>query len=112
MPTYNRRYLRQRLGRDWLRDTIVGTVTLPCRWRRLSSTPAHADPTMSGEQMYFRHWLRLTGPDGVIHDTRVASFGCAVGDAASAYPRMSRQERRSRCTRCSARRRRTARWTP
>jgi hypothetical protein len=80
-PQYSRRYLRQRLGRDWLRDTIVGTVsaTIAAGGTTVTDT-AHADPTMSGEQMYFRHHLRLTGIDGVIHDTRVASFGCASGD--------------------------------
>jgi hypothetical protein len=80
MPVYNRRYLRQRLGQEWLRDTIVGrvTATLPVGSLNLQDVSL-ADPTMSGEAMYFRHWMRVTGPDGVIHDTRVASFNTGTG---------------------------------
>jgi hypothetical protein len=45
---------------------------------------SQADPTASGEQLYYRHWLRLLGSAGVIQDLRVASFNTGSGAYLSA----------------------------
>jgi len=82
MPTFSRRALRQRLGQRYLRDTIVGQTT--GSWSTTAGSfnivdARQADPTASGEQMHFRHWLRLLGSAGLIQDLRVGSFNTGSG---------------------------------
>jgi hypothetical protein len=82
MPTYSRRELRQRLGQLYLRDTIVGRTS--GSWGTQAGSynivdSAQADPTASGEQLYYRHWLRLLGSAGHIQDVRVGSFNTGSG---------------------------------
>jgi hypothetical protein len=40
---------------------------------------SQADPTASGEQLYYRHWLRLLGSASIIQDVRVGSFNTGSG---------------------------------
>jgi hypothetical protein len=87
MPTYNRRTLRQNLGRDWLHDTIVGQTSGSWGTQTGSLNIVdlnQADPTASGEQLYHRHWLRLMGSAGFIQDVRVGSFNTGSGAYLSA----------------------------
>lgn len=81
MPIYNRRTLRQRLGREFLRDTLVGRTS--GSWGTVGSyniiDSSQADPTASGEQLYTRQYLRLLGSAGFIQDIRVGSFNTGSG---------------------------------
>ncbi|MCK9602441.1 MAG: hypothetical protein M0R06_25570 [Sphaerochaeta sp.] len=82
MSIYNRRTLRQSLGRDWLHDTIIGQTS--GSWGTTAGSlnivdRNQADPTASGEQLYYRHWLRLLGSAGHIQDVRVGSFNTGSG---------------------------------
>lgn len=82
MPVFSRRSLRQRLGTEILHDTITGTTsgswgTQAGSYNIVDSTKA--DPTMSGEQIYYRHHLRLLGSAGFIQDMRVGSFNTGSG---------------------------------
>src|SRR3990167_10656208 len=81
-PVYNRRGLRQDLGRDYLRETLVGQTSGSWGLQAGSANiidSAQADPTASGEQMYHRHYLRLLGSAGFIQDVRVGSFNTGSG---------------------------------
>ena len=82
MPIYNRRGLRQNLGRDYLRDTLVGRTS--GSWGTQAGSlniidRSLADPTASGEQLYYRHHLRLLGSAGVLQDLRVGTFNTGSG---------------------------------
>lgn len=79
MPICRRRELRQRLGLEYLRDTVVGTTDAVCSagvWLTLSDG-GQADATASGEPLYQRAWARVLGSLGVLQDGRVASFDAA-----------------------------------
>mgnify|MGYP001611606624 FL=1 len=82
MPVYNRRTLRQDLSREWLHDIVIGQTS--GSWGLQAGSyniidSAQADPTASGEQLYFRHWLSLLGSAGKIQDLRVGSFNTGSG---------------------------------
>lgn len=82
MPIYNRQTLRQRLGREFLHDLIVGQTS--GSWGTQAGSlniidSAQADPTLSGEQVYFRAHLRLLGSAGRLQDLRVGSFNTGSG---------------------------------
>ncbi len=82
MPVYSRRLLRESLGRDYLRDTVVGQTS--GSWGTQAGSlnivdKSLADATASGEQLYYRHWLRLLGSAGFIQDVRVGSFNTGSG---------------------------------
>lgn len=82
MPTFNRRTLRQSLGRDYLHDTLVSTTTGSCGVTTGSLAiwdSSTADPTASGEGLYHRQWLRLVGSAGHIQDLRVGSWNTGSG---------------------------------
>ncbi len=82
MPVYSRRGLRQSLGQNWLRDTVVAQTSGSWGTQAGSANiidKNQADPTASGEQLYQRHWLRLLGSAGFIQDLRVGSFNCGSG---------------------------------
>ena len=87
MPVYSRRTLRQRLSTEILRDTIVSTTSGSSgitTGSYIILDSSKADPTASGEQLYFRHWLRLLGSAGRIQDVRVGSFNTGIGAFAGA----------------------------
>ncbi len=82
MPIYSRRTLRQLLGQEILRDIYVGATT--GSWGLQAGSynivdSVQADPTSSGEQLYFRTWLRLLGSAGFIQDLIVGSFNTGSG---------------------------------
>ena len=76
MPTFTRKQLRQRLGADYLGDTIVGTNTLIVASGVAAGAmdTILADPSLSGEQVYVRAMLRVASGD-----YRVASWNAASG---------------------------------
>lgn len=79
MPIFNRRELRQRLGLDHIRDTIVSRTT--ASWGALHLIDrTQADVTFSGDERYHRSWGRLfpTGSSNGV-DFRVASFNAGSG---------------------------------
>lgn len=82
MPVINRRDLRQRLGREWIHDTVVFNTS--GSWGlQTGSMTMHAadlaDPTASGENMYERHWMRLIATVGDNQDLRIGSFNTGSG---------------------------------
>lgn len=82
MPVINRQTLRQHLGQEWLRDTLVGSTS--GSWGTQAGSynivdKELADPTASGEQMYFRQHMRLLGSAGVLQDLRIGSFNTGSG---------------------------------
>jgi hypothetical protein len=82
MPVYSRLQLRQSLGQDWLRDTIVSTTTSSV-WGVSGSINVvdsrQADPSLSSEGMYQRAWIRVAG-----QNLRVATFNTGSGAFLSA----------------------------
>lgn len=76
MPTFTRKALRQSLGRYFLRDTIVSTVTGSVAtggsFVVLDSTQANA--AFSGRQMYEDNWIKVHAAE-----FRVASFNAPSG---------------------------------
>lgn len=86
MPIYSRRTLRQRLGQEWLHDSVIGTTSGQCDIGTALTAldSAQQDPTASGEQLFQKHYLRMLGSAGVIADARVASFNTGSGAFVSA----------------------------
>lgn len=85
MPIYTRRGLRQRLGIEYLHDTIVGTTTGsngPTQSAIIWDSTL-ADPTLSGENPYYRAWVRTQTPDtqqpSALYDARVATLNTQSG---------------------------------
>ncbi len=77
MPIYSRRQLRQRLGREFLLDTIVGTTT---KSQNLIWDETQADPTASGEVLYTRAWARVQSTTNLpYYSARVSSFNTLSG---------------------------------
>lgn len=77
MPTIQRRSLRQRLGRDFIFDTYVGTTTssLPANTgSAYVMDPARANLAHSGQQQFKDHWLLIRDME-----LRVASFNFGSG---------------------------------
>src|SRR3990172_1927509 len=82
MPVISRRTLRQRLGQEILRDTVVGQTS--GSWGTQAGSlniidSSLADPTASGESLYHRHYLRLLGSIGLLQDLRVGTFNAGSG---------------------------------
>lgn len=81
MPVYNRRYLRQKLGQSFLRDTIVSTTT--GSWGATASLTIYdvtqADLTLWSEDMYKRAVVRHLTTGSYLQDARVASFNTGSG---------------------------------
>ena len=87
MPVYTRRTLRQDLSREWLRDIVVGQTS--GSWGQQAGSfniidSAQADPTVSGQRLYYRHSLRLLAPIGFPQDLRVGSFNTGSGSSLGA----------------------------
>jgi len=79
VPTFARQALRRSLGRDWLRDTYVGSVT--GSWAQTSYSAnivdyRVADLALSGQNRYVGAWI-LVGSTGV--QFQVGSFNVASG---------------------------------
>lgn len=77
MPVVQRKQLRQALGRSYLRDTTVSTLT--ATGAALNGTAyivdsALRDPLLFDDSMYQRAWVRVAG-----FQFRVASFNCFSG---------------------------------
>mgnify|MGYP001565850326 CR=1 FL=1 len=84
MPSYTRLSLRQKLGREYLRDVEVGQTT--GSWGATASLTVWAsnlaDLTLSGEAMYERAWIRMLNAYSSAvpaQDARVASFNVGSG---------------------------------
>lgn len=86
MPTFQRKTLVQRLGQDWLRDTIVGQTS--SSWGSLHLVDvAQANLEFSGEGLHARAYAKLwqsTNTNGV--DYRVGSFNAGSGAFVLALP--------------------------
>lgn len=81
-PVYSRQNLRQTLGKLYTRDVVVGRTT--GSWGTTAGSTniidsTQADPTASGEQLYWRSWMRLLGTVGKLQDLRVGSFNTGSG---------------------------------
>lgn len=78
MPTFQRKTLRQDLGRLLLHDTTVGTTTATSGVASLvyAMDYRQADLSLSqeGGGLYQRSWLRVNGMD-----LRIATFNCGSG---------------------------------
>ncbi len=78
MPIFSRKTLRQALGSNHLRDTIVGNVqgTWAVGAQSLPSIVdvSYRDLTMSGQNLYERSWIYIGGME-----LRVASFNVGSG---------------------------------
>lgn len=76
MPVYSRKTLRQNLGRDYLRDTLVGVTTHSCG--RAGSgyimDSVKANVSFSGEALYERAWGKVND-----FEYRISSFNAGSG---------------------------------
>jgi hypothetical protein len=78
MPVVNRKQLVQNLGRTWLRDTYVGTLTasmIGAAGSAQITDAATADLSLSGQGVYAGAWLYGSGSG----DARVATFNAGSG---------------------------------
>jgi hypothetical protein len=77
MPVYSRKYLRQTLGKSYIRDTLA-TIT---DTDALPNTPFNqrfsADVSLSGQGLYANSTIYVTGPDD---EYRCSSFNAGSGN--------------------------------
>jgi hypothetical protein len=84
MPVVSRKQLRQNLGRNWLRDTHVGTTT--ASWQGAPGSIQIvdyrlADLSLSGQGAYARSWLVCSGGEAILIATYNAGTGALLSQA-------------------------------